>query len=207
MKGLKKMARTHLNIFVRFFGSSGSFWALSTLETMSGRLRTAPKPPPKPSYALEGFYRCRRSCRSGRFSHQNHWKWSDGCAQVYVFGQLVHKRCASRRMQLMLLKQHLDNTTINLFMNVEHRGSCMEAIDEKNKEEGPYIIMFNWNWWTVVDRLGANNTTTNHHINSRGNRSSFCLERQWKGQQTHDNPPNERAWCVQNYLCCLCNYM
>jgi hypothetical protein len=46
------MARTHLNIFVRFFGSSGSFLALSTIETMSGRLRIAPKPPPKPSYAL-----------------------------------------------------------------------------------------------------------------------------------------------------------
>jgi hypothetical protein len=54
-EGLNKVARADLNIFVRIFHPSGSFQALSTIETMSGRLCNAPKPPPKPYRALRGF--------------------------------------------------------------------------------------------------------------------------------------------------------
>jgi hypothetical protein len=75
------------------------FWVISTIETMSSRLRIAPNPPPKPSYALRCFYRCRRSSRGGWFSHQNHWNGLMAVHKSVHLCRLVHKWCAWRWIQ------------------------------------------------------------------------------------------------------------
>jgi hypothetical protein len=47
-------------------------------------------------------------------------------------------------------------------------------------------------------------TTTNHRIEWRGNRTSLCRERQRKGLTTHNNPPKERGWCGAQLFCYVC---
>jgi hypothetical protein len=63
-EGLKK-AQTDRKFFLRIFGSSASFLAFSTIETMSGHLRTAPELPLDPSYITIDACGCQRSCMSG----------------------------------------------------------------------------------------------------------------------------------------------
>jgi hypothetical protein len=114
-KGLKNGKGGHKH-FCEIFWLIGLITSLSTIETMSGRLRTAPKPPPKPSNALRGFYHCQRLPKSIQICHQNHWKWSDGCAQVSAPRLTWHKWCAWRWIQLLLQhQQDLKNITIKTY--------------------------------------------------------------------------------------------
>jgi hypothetical protein len=66
------MAKADHQFFVRIFGSSASFLALSTIKTMSGRLRTTPESPIDPFYIIIDACDRQRLCISGQFGHQNH---------------------------------------------------------------------------------------------------------------------------------------
>ena len=164
-------AKTLFVDVVRFFQSSGSFLTLSTIETMSGRLRTGPEPPPKPSYALGGFFRRRRSCRASGSAIRT---TENGLMAVHKSVHLCrtgHKRCAREAMQL-LLQQHPEDITINSSVDAEGWGSCTGATDEEKEEAVqwityPILLIGREDRWPP----NATNATTNRRRESKGPRT------------------------------------
>ena len=203
--GVKKGVSAEMTVSWEFFSSSGSFRALSTTETMAGSHRIAPEPPLQPSYALEGFFRCRQSCRSGRFSHQNHWNGL----------MAVHKWCTSAdlwrdvpEVDAIAAAPHKHNNQLvygHGSLGDWHRSNRAAGGRGRAQTSSQCSIGIEWlggNWWPP----NTINTTTNHRIESRGKRRSFYCERQRKGLQTHTNSW-KRGIDVVAQLCCYVSYM
>jgi hypothetical protein len=156
---------------VSIFGSSASFSALSTIETMSGCLHIAPKPPPKSSYTLVCFFRCRQLSRGGRFSHQNHWNGL----------MAVHISCAPRSTCAQEMCVEVDAIAASTAATQKHNNQLVwrRALGEQcrsNRWGGRgKMRWFNWielNWIEAPLSMSMGSgksddqyTTINHSLN------------------------------------------
>ena len=203
--GVKKGVSAEMTVSWEFFAHRAHFRALSTTETMAGSLCNAPKPPPShptPSRASTvAGDRLEAADLAIRTTEMVWWLCTSWCHLC----RLVHKWCASRRMQLLLHQQHLNNITINLLTDAGRWGSCIRAIDEAKEEEAAthqhiQLELIDGRW-----PLGGEQHNNQPRNRIEGDSNKFMLQAAEKRGSKTQQPAKREGWggCTIMLLCLL----